>query len=340
MSWIESLKTQFDFDQLAWIPLESPKSFEYYQTWLDRGHAGEMTYLERHGPKKRSPRDLLPEAQSVIMVAKTYVPVQRPHGQFTDLRVAAYAQNFDYHHWFHQDLSALAQEISKQLPGVKTLVGTDSMAFLERDFGAQAQLGWVGKNTCLIHPQKGSFFFLGEILTTHALESSPLEPLPDFCGTCTRCLEVCPTEALESPRRLNATKCISYWTIESKTIAPEPLREKFGDWFFGCDLCQSVCPWNQKPFRGQPALDTSLLKSEVSGLVAQLRQVLNLPETELKLKIKGTPFERSKPFGLRRNAMYVIGNRRVQELRSAVEPYVTDEKLGELARWTLAKLDA
>lgn len=339
MSWLESIKEKYHFDQIQWIPLDGPKSFHFYQEWLDQGHFGEMSYLQRHAPSKEDPKRLLAPAQSVIMVAKSYVPSPQPHGVFKNLRVASYAQNKDYHDWLYKDLQKVAQDLQELHPEGQCLVGTDSIAFLERDFAAQAGLGWVGKNTCIIDRKQGSFFFLGEILTSLPAPESLPSVSQDFCGTCSRCIEICPTQALEASRRLIATKCISYWTIESKTVAPREIRENLNDWFFGCDLCQSVCPWNQKPFASYPqVLNAEKFLTSNADFIEDLRKILTETDENLKALIRNTPFERSKPFGLRRNALYVAGNRRLKELEAEIMGLQKDSKLGELADWALEKI--
>lgn len=341
-SWLETVKTELGFNQLAWIDLKSPQTLDHYQQWINQGHHGEMTYLERHLPDKASPQRLLPGAQSVILVAKKYLPHPKPHGLFSGLRIAHYAQNFDYHDWFRKDLQSLADRMNQLSPKHQTLAGTDSMAFLERDYGQQAGLGWIGKNTCLIDRTIGSFFFIGEVLSTQSSPQGlgPADQVQDFCGTCNRCLEICPTQAIEAPRVLNAKKCISYWTIESKEIAPKEIRAGLNDWFFGCDLCQSICPWNQKPLKADNQVSpTESLLPQSKTLLEDLEWLLTSQESQIREKIKGTPFERSKVFGLRRNALYVIGNRKLSQAKPWVEKFTTDPKLSELALWTLARIE-
>lgn len=346
-----------DWQAAHWVRLKGAETLDAYAEWLAKGHHGEMDYLARHLALKRDPGLLLPGAASVILVTKSYVPPARPHGVFPGLRLAAYARGRDYHDEFGDELRAVARVLGEQFPGASFRAGTDSLPVLERDLARQAGLGWVGKNTCLIHPKKGSFFFIGAILSTLEV-TTELAPLPDFCGTCTRCLDACPTGALEAPRQLNATKCISYWTIESRGFAPPELAARFGDWFFGCDICQSVCPWNAKPFRGQPVLNAAPLLPEgaaaaggmaaelregaetaaAGGMAAELREVLTLSDTELRARLKPTPLSRAKPQGLRRNALVVVANRRLRELRPEVEAYLEHPELGPLARRTLDTL--
>lgn len=323
-----------------WIPWRGVGTIDAYADWLDRGHHGEMEYLARHLALKKDPGLLLPGVSSLILVSKSYVPPASPHGVFENLRLAAYARGRDYHDEFGDELRSMAEALGDRFPDHSFRAGTDSLPVLERDLARQAGLGWVGKNTCLIHPKKGSFFFIGAILSTLPVATSTeIAELPDFCGTCTRCIEACPTGALEAPRTLNATKCISYWTIESRGLPAPSLADQFGDWFFGCDICQSVCPWNQKPLRGQSVLQVEPLP--ISDLTrSELREVLSLDDTSLRQKLKPTPLSRAKPLGLRRNALIVAKNRRIVDLRPEIETWVTDPFLGDLARRALESFDA
>ena len=203
----------------------------------------------------------------------------------------------------------------------------------------RARLGWVGKNTCLIDPQKGSLFLLGEIVSSLPF-TDPFQPLPDFCGTCTRCIDVCPTGALEAPKLMNAQKCISYLTIESRQIPPLELRSGIGDHFFGCDLCQTVCPWNQKVFSKnleiQPLRQLAQLRRE--DLIHELREILNLSGKRLQKKFADSPLLRAGPFGLRRNAIVVAANQNLHELLPEIQAWKKDEKLAELVDWATLEL--
>lgn len=327
-----------DWMDAKWIPFQGVETLETYEAWLEKGHHGEMEYLARHLALKRDPALLLPGVRSLILVTKSYVPPVKPHGVFANLRMAAYARGRDYHEEFGDELKSLARHLEELFPGAGFRAGTDSLPVLERDLARQAGLGWVGKNTCLIHPKKGSFFFIGAILSTVPVSMEPA-PLPDFCGNCTRCLDACPTGALEAPRALNATKCISYWTIESRALAPPELSSRFGDWFFGCDICQSVCPWNAKPLRGEAVLNAALLlPGDDAAMASELREVLTMTDTDLRRLLKTTPLSRAKPVGLRRNALVVIGNRRLLALLPEVEALLDDPDLGELAARTRSQL--
>ena len=295
-----------------------------------------MKYLADHLPLKKNPPLLTPHMKSSFVFAFPYVknipgqqnfPVQKN-------RVALYAKGFDYHFFLKEKLNSLISKLKKIYPQEEFLPVTDSFPLMERDLAARAGLGWFGKNTCLIHPKKGSLFLLCEILTSLDLAETQ-KPLPDFCGTCTKCIEICPTSAIESPRLLNATKCISYWTIESRKIPPEPLREKFGDWLFGCDLCQTVCPWNQKIYKGlletRPLIDHTPENEHSSHSEKELLQelifILSSSGKKISEWTKGTPLSRAGRFGLRRNALIVIANRNINGLRYHVERNLGDKKL-------------
>jgi epoxyqueuosine reductase len=187
----------------------------------------------------------------------------------------------------------------------------------------------------LIHPQKGSLFFIGQILTSLDLGNAA-EPVKDFCGTCDRCLRACPTQALIEPRKLDANKCIAYWTIEAPAPAPPELRAKFGDWFFGCDICQTVCPWNEKT-HGRDLL-RSLSAEQKPPALEDLRWILGSSNKSLEKAFRGSPISRARPRGLKRNALQLIGTLKIAELRTEAEAHLDDPHLGEIASWALAQL--
>ncbi len=324
------------------VALEKPLSFDFYRSWLNEGLHGDMKYLADHAPIKEKPQTKWPRAQSALVFAVPYFPHPEPTAQFPlkKARVSLYAQGMDYHFWFKDRMNQACVELSKLFPEEEFIAFTDSSPVLERDLARKAGIGWVGKNTCIIHPKKGSLFFLGEIYTSLKF-SSEISLLPDFCGTCTRCIDICPTEALIEPRKMDARKCISYLTIESRTIPEESLREKIGDWFFGCDLCQTVCPWNQKVFKNQLQTERSLTleADELHLLIEDLRYVLRSSGKKLSKDLAGTPLARAGSFGLKRNALIVTANRKIVSLRDEVALLLNHEKLGALAAWTLERLD-
>lgn len=299
---------------------------------------GNMEYLKTHAPLKEVPQRQWPTAQSALVFAVPYFPHPAKTKDFPvqELRISLYAQGFDYHHWFKEKLKSLCEDLKRLYPNDEFIPMTDSSPVLERDLAYRAGLGWVGKNTCLIHPKNSSLFFIGEIYSSLSL-STEVTPLPDFCGTCTRCIEICPTKALQSPRELDARKCISYLTIESRELPPMDLRSSIGDWFFGCDLCQTVCPWNQKVFKNR--LSTELLESkkDQTHLEQELRWILTSSGKQLQKAFANTPLSRAGSFGLKRNALIVAANRNLSSLTSEVQALTEHPKLGELANWTLKR---
>nr|BFD62854.1 tRNA epoxyqueuosine(34) reductase QueG [Bdellovibrio sp. HM001] len=340
-SLIDGTLAELGFSHFGLTPLSRPLSFEFYKEWLQEGLHGDMTYLAEHAPIKENPQSKWPRAQSALVFAMSYFPHPEKKAEFPlkQARVSLYAQGMDYHFWFKDRMRQLCAKLQDQFPEEEFLAFTDSSPVLERDLAKRAGLGWVGKNTCLIHPKKGSLFFIGEIYTSLKLQTE-IEPLPDFCGTCTRCLDICPTGALLEPRKMDARKCISYLTIESRQVPPEDLREAIGDWFFGCDLCQTVCPWNQKVFKGQLSIEKSLplSHSEEHLLIEDLRYILSASGKKIGKDFLGTPLARAGSFGLKRNALLVCANRGLKELRPEVEALLKHEKLGELAQWTLSRI--
>jgi epoxyqueuosine reductase len=331
--------------------LENPISLEFYRQWIEQNYHGEMEYLKRHLPLKENPKLINERLESALIFAHPYVPHPKPlkseSETLSSLRKAFYAKGEDYHFWLKEKLEVIAARLREQFPHEVFLCLSDSSPILERDLAYRAGLGWVGKNTCLIDPQHGSFFLIGEIVTSLHLEST-LKTAPDFCGTCTRCMDVCPTKAIEAPRLLNAQKCISYLTIESRELPPPELRAGIGDWFFGCDLCQTVCPWNEKAFRKEihiwprPPLETAhrreLSESARQDLIHELREILTLSGKKIEKKYHGSPLKRAGPFGLRRNAIIVATNHDLHELKPEISNWERDEKLRELVHWSLSGL--
>ncbi|MFP5519500.1 MAG: tRNA epoxyqueuosine(34) reductase QueG [Bdellovibrionia bacterium] len=329
------------FYHMGWATLSRPLSMDIYHQWLEDKKHGEMNYLATHAPIKENPQLQWPLMRSAFVVAVPYFP--HPHSaqfKIKTSRVCLYASGDDYHYWFKQQLEKASASLKEIFPEAIFYCATDNTPILERDLAHRAGLGWVGKNSCLIHPKKGSLFLLGEILTDLAFESQA-DALPDFCGKCRRCIESCPTQAIEENRTLDAKKCISYWTIESRQVPPEPLREKFGDHLFGCDICQTVCPWNQKIFKD--TLETKTIRhynaNQTAELIQELNYILLSSGKQLERDFKSTPLARAGQFGLRRNAMIVIANLKLKNCYEAVLAYINHEKLGELARWTLKKLE-
>ena len=333
VSTIDSLIRQQGIEHFGWARLERPLSMDIYRQWLKAGHHAGMEYLAHHAGMKENPQELAPRARSALVIAKSYAKHPYPKTPFPKtLRTALYAQGEDYHFHFKRELDSVAKSLRALFPEEEFLCFTDSAPILERDLAYRAGVGWFGKNTCLIHPDHGSLFFIGQILTSLKCETTAA-PINDHCGTCDRCIRACPTGALESPRQLNANKCISFWTIEAREAGPEALRVKTGDWFFGCDICQTVCPWNEKVFgRAEMQQLVGEKSSEPAELREDLRWILRSSHNEIARTCKSSPLSRARPLGLKRNALVVIGNKRIHDLRPEVECALTEPRLKELAR--------
>ena len=327
-------------------PATEADGFAHFTDWLDRGFAGEMDYLHRHREQRRHPNSVLKCVRSVLMVGMEYSgqgtgdrrqepadPVSPDSRLLSPGKVASYAQGSDYHRIIWDRLDDLAGWLQSEAPGCAAKAVADTAPLLERDFARRAGLGWIGKNTLLIDPRRGSFFFLGALLTD--LELTPDAPFAtSHCGTCTACLDACPTKAFPEPHVLDATKCISYLTIELKSAIPEELREPMGDWLFGCDVCQDVCPWNRKTtgepvaFPREPGLE-SLDPIELLGLDADA----------FRIRFKKTAMWRTRRRGLLRNAAIVLGNMGDERALPALKRALTDDAIiAEAAAWAIERI--
>lgn len=332
---IEALLKSHGFDHFGWTSLEKPISLAIYKQWIDDGFHGDMEYLRRHVPDKERPQNLLPRASSAIVIARSYFPHPRPHTPLRHAPVAHYARGEDYHHWFREELEAVARELLALFPGEEFLTATDSMPVLERDLAYRAGLGWIGKNTCLIHEKRGSLFFVGEILTSLELKAA-LDAHPDRCGTCTRCLDACPTGALVEPRKLDARKCISYTTIEAKFPPGDPLRDLNSSYYYGCDICQTVCPWNIK-VHGEALTGAPTPSRE--ELLSDLRLILTSSGKSLERLFVGTPMRRATPRHHKANAIVLAANHGLHELSQEIEKAAAQyPQLNELGAWALQKI--
>src|SRR5438105_4025409 len=244
------------FELAGIAPATPADGFDELLSWLEQGFAGEMEYMHRHADARRHPSSILPEVRSVVMVGMNYKPDKRRErsgvrGQRG--KVARYALGDDYHDVLRRRLKQLLAKVQEEAPGCQGRGVVDTAPLLERDFARRAGLGWFGKNTMLINKRLGSYFFLGALLLDVELRPDPPHTTT-HCGTCTACLDACPTEAFLEPGLLDARRCISYLTIELKGSIPTELRAPMADWVFGCDICQEVCPWNRKaPATMEPA---------------------------------------------------------------------------------------
>lgn len=312
-------------------PLARPLSMDLYKDWISSGFHGDMKYLAEHTSKKEHPDLLLPKAKSAIVIAHAY-PQLTEDFPLQHLKVAKYAQGGDYHHWLKEKMESVCTSLRQALPNENFMAFTDSSPVLERDLAYQAALGWIGKNSCLISRKHGSYFLLAEIYTTLDLQPNH-PPSPDHCGTCRRCIDACPTGALQENRTLNATKCISYWTIEAKANPPPELAVNFQSWFFGCDICQDVCPWNGKVYASLKAPS-----QDKPSIIEDLRWILTSSNNELDRVFQSTPLARARGRGLKRNALIVIANSQLHELTPEISTYLNHPYLGDIAQWTQTQL--
>ena len=343
MNWeseLSNLAQQTSAALVGATSLTTPLTWSHYSEWLNNGFHAEMKYMSDHAPLKQDPKKFNSQLNSAFVFAFNYLDHPRPEKAFPNSRVALYAQGQDYHFWIKEKLQPVVNNLQDLFPDEVFLIHTDSGPILERDLAYRAGLGWFGKNTCLISRNQGSLFLIGEIFTSLKVEMKP-SLVSDFCGNCQKCIEICPTQAIKEPHVLDANKCISYWTIESRKVPPPEIRKKIGDWLFGCDLCQTVCPWNQKIYKNRLEVSPKreLSKQDRKNLIEELHFILESSNRQIIKKIEKTPLMRAGPKGLKRNALIVIGNQKLKELISLVQKFKEDTFLGELAKEILIELE-
>ena len=325
---VKATGKRLGFDLVAIGPADPPEHAAAFAAWLDAGYAGSMAYLERGRERRLDPRRVLPGARSVIAAALNYHQGAEAAGP---PHVARYAWGADYHGVMEPRLRALLDDLVAAAPGTHGRVYVDTGPVLERDLAARAGLGWIGKNTMLLHPALGSYFFIGVVLAT--AELAPDGGLPDRCGTCTRCLEACPTQAFVAPYVLDARRCISYLTIEHRGPMPVELRESVGALAFGCDVCQDVCPWNR---RAPITAETAFAARELPAL----SEWVTLTDETYHRRLTGSPLRRARRPGLARNAAIALGNSGDAAAVPALRPGLTDPDAGvrDHAAWALERL--
>jgi len=331
------------FDRVGIAPAEPNLQTEFLRDWIGRGFAGEMDYLVRRAEERVDPRRVLEGARSIIAVSLALAPEAEASADGPSLGlIARYARGEDYHRVLGERLRAYQSELQglTERP-VRARSYVDTGPVQERAHCARAGLGWIGKNTCLIDRELGSHLFLGVVISDLPLRAGT--PEPDHCGTCRACLEACPTQAFDAPYVLDATRCLSYWTIEQRGAIPEPMREALGNRVFGCDVCQEVCPWNQRSRRNEPPDPLRLrerLASRSEWRAPSLGWLLELDEEEWRRLTRRTALRRSGHRGLLRNALVAAGNSADPTLLPAVRRHAggDDPLLADHAAWALARI--
>ncbi len=334
----KALALECGFDLAGIASADAPRSLAFFAEWIGRGFAGEMAYLTGQAARRGDLRAAFPWARSVLCVALQY---DTPHPYSTDARrdagwISRYAWGDDYHDVMKAMLDRLLARWRDAVGPFEARAYVDTGPLVERAFAAAAGIGAWGKNTCLLHPLHGSWFFLGEIVTALALPSDA--PLPDMCGSCTACLEACPTGALVAPYTLDARLCISYLTIEQKGAIPEERRPDLGRHVFGCDICQDVCPWNRKRrLRGDAAFEP-----REGALAPRLADLAALDAEGFRQRFRRSPVQRAKRRGLLRNVAVAMANAGDRAYVPALSRLAVDADpvVSEHARWALERMEA
>ncbi|MFQ5613055.1 MAG: epoxyqueuosine reductase, partial [Anaerolineae bacterium] len=360
MSLTQRLKEKaydLGFDLIGVAPAELAPHADAYRRWLARGYAAQMEWLARDPARRADPRRVVAGARSVVVVGLSYFLLDPPPELWRDPargRIARYAWGLDYHDLMLPRLRALGDFIEKEVGrSLKRRAYVDTGPILERDFAAQAGLGFIGRNTLLIGPRLGSYLFLGEVLVDVELDYD--EPAPDggarchidrpgpgrprragSCGNCTRCLEICPTHAFPAPYVLDSNRCISYLTIELKGSIPLELRPLLGNWIFGCDDCQEICPWVRH--YSQPARE-DFLRYDPDTVAPRLLDLIALDPAGFRARFRGTPLSRAKRRGLLRNVAVALGNWGSPEALPALERACQDPEplIREHAAWAIER---
>jgi epoxyqueuosine reductase len=346
------------FDLCGIAAADDARELEYFPEWIAAGRAGEMKYMEardeRGELKRASLARVAPWARSVVVCAINYNAAHSYSTQVKDRDrgwISRYAwSREDYHDAVLRRLKKVEEAVWRRhslrqsqgklcppnlnTPEIITRSYVDTGPIVERVFAKYAGVGWIGKNTCIINQQKGSWLFLGVILTS--LELAPDLPAPDRCGSCTRCIDACPTAAILAPYQLDSNKCISYLTIEKRGAIPEELRAGMGRHIFGCDICQDVCPWNRKA----PVTTASEFEPRPGLVNPALQWLAELSEEGFREAFRGSPIRRTKRAGLRRNAAIAMGNSGEAKFIPLLEKMTRDEDetVAETARWATARL--
>jgi epoxyqueuosine reductase len=269
------------------------------EDWLNQGFHGEMSYMENHFDKRIDPTKLVDGAKTVVTLMYNYYTEEKPTDENAP-KISKYAYGKDYHYVVKDKLKTLLALINEEVGEVSGRCFVDSAPVMERDWAKHSGMGWIGKNTLLINKQQGSFFFLAELIID--LELAPDAPTKDYCGTCTRCIDACPTDAIVEPYLVDGSKCISYFTIELKAAIPDEVKGKFENWMFGCDICQDVCPWNRFSKRHEEPLFEP--HADLLGLTKNDWE--EVTEDVFKALFRKSAIKRTKFSGLKRNIDFLL----------------------------------
>lgn len=337
-NWLADRAKSLGFSGVGVAPAVTPPGVARLDQWLAAGYAGEMRYLASRREAYDHPRHVLEGARSVVMLTLDYQtasPVPTTPGEG---RISRYAWGTaDYHDIIHERLKQLIAELASVAPEWTWRGVVDTAPLMEREFAHLAGLGWQGKHTLLLSRTAGSWFFLAALVTDAPLEVN-MTPATDHCGTCTACLDACPTEAFPAPHVLDASRCISYLTIEHRGPIPLELREGMGDWIFGCDICQEVCPWNRKV----PSTDEPVFAPQEKHNPVDLIELFALTDEEFRERFRRTPLWRAKRRGLLRNAAIALGNNPIPTALPTLLTALDDAEplVRGAAAWALAHYEA
>jgi len=330
-SQIEMFAKEQGFQSVGFVRADDADRFPEFCTWLEHGYNASMDYLKRRMEAYRNPKGVLEHCQTLIVLTLPYQAHpwtesvtkqgrERSVSSDPSPTIGSYAMpTVDYHGWIRRKLKPLTRELRRMFPDCHSRVVVDTAPLLERHYASKAGLGWIGKNTMLLKPD-------APFATQH-------------CGTCRACLDACPTQAFPAPYQLDATRCISYWTIESRSIAPESLRPALGDWVWGCDICQEVCPWNRKPI----PTPTDWLQGAPAVRHSDLVDLLSIDETTFRARYANSPMLRAGWSGIVRNAALAAGNRKLLSTRKPLMEqlkHAHPDSTQEAIRWALGRIES
>lgn len=334
--WIKGRARDSGFELVGISPATIGLGAGRLMEWLACGKQGEMTYMAEHAAARSDPSKVLRGVKSVVMVALGYRSKEPAPRQSGFGRMARYAWGADYHDVMHVKLEALRCDLVARNPAVRARCVVDSAPLMERDYAQLAGLGWIGKNTLLLNRELGSWFFLGALLIDCELDYD-LPHSTDHCGSCTKCLDACPTSAFDGPYQLDPRRCISYLTIEHKSAIPESQRPLLGDWIFGCDVCQDVCPWNgDTPVTSEPRFFPAADANPID-----LASLLQLDDAAFRRRFRGTPLFRAKIARVLRNAAIVAGNQRAANCLPALKLLCdhSEPAVRVAVHWAIARIE-